>query len=148
MANYKYEDMFTIEKDENGNMKMINANILTINEITSDIAINIQNSLDNYEDTEIKLAIGSFLGSRLLSSIGPNIKINLSSIGKVNTEIKSEFESKGINQTIHRVYLQVNCIVNILTPYENFESNVSNQVLLMENVIIGEIPQNYFNIEN
>lgn len=148
MANYKYEDMFTIKKDENGNMKMINANILTINEITSDIAINIQNSLDNYEDTEIKLAIGSFLGSRLLSSIGPNIKINLSSIGKVNTEIKSEFESKGINQTIHRVYLQVNCIVNILTPYENFEANVSNQVLLMENVIIGEIPQNYFNIEN
>lgn len=127
---------------------MINANILTINEITSDIAINIQNSLDNYEDTEIKLAIGSFLGSRLLSSIGPNIKINLSSIGKVNTEIKSEFESKGINQTIHRVYLQVNCIVNILTPYKNFEANVSNQVLLMENVIIGEIPQNYFNIEN
>ena len=130
MANYKYEDMFTIEKYENGNMKMINANILTINEITSDIAINIQNSLDNYEDTEIKLAIGSFLGSRLLSSIGPNIKINLSSIGKVNTEIKSEFESKGINQTIHRVYLQVNCIVNILTPYENFEANVSNQVKL------------------
>ena len=133
---------------KNGNMKMINANILTINEITSDIAINIQNSLDNYEDTEIKLAIGSFLGSRLLSSVGPNIKINLSSIGKVNTEIKSEFEAKGINQTIHRVYLQVNCIVNILTPYENFSADVSNQLLLLENVIIGEIPQNYFNIEN
>ena len=126
---------------------MISANIFTINEITSDIAINIQKSLDNYEDTWIKLSLGSFTGSRLFSSIGPNIKIGLSSVGKVNTDLRSEFVAQGINQTIHRVYLQIDCKVNILTPYENLEADVSNQVLLVENVIMGEIPQNYFNVE-
>lgn len=126
---------------------MITANIFTINEITSDVAINIQKSLDNYDDTTIKLSLGSFTGSKLLSSIGPNIKIGLSSVGKVNTDVRSEFVSQGINQTIHRVYLQIDCKVSILTPYESIETDVSSQVLLVENVIIGEIPENYFNMQ-
>ncbi len=123
---------------------MVSANIITVNEITSGVAVNIQKSLDNYSDTEVKLALGSFTGSKLLSSIGPNIKINLSTVGKINTDLRSEFESKGINQTIHRVYLQIDCTVNILTPLETFQSEVSNQVLLIENVIVGEIPENGF----
>ena len=68
---------------------MIVANIFTINEITSDIAINIQKVLDNHEDTNVKLSLGSFTGSKLLSSIGPNVKIGLSSVGKVNTDVRS-----------------------------------------------------------
>ena len=127
-----------------GNIKFIGANIITINEITSDIAINIQKSLNNHEDTKIKISLGSFTGSKLLSSIGPNIPIGLSSVGKVNTDVKSEFVSQGINQTIHRVYLQIDCNVDILTPYENISTSVSNQVLLLENLIVGEIPENYF----
>ncbi len=126
---------------------MISANIFTINEITSDIAINIQKNLDNHEDTSIKLSLGSFTGSKLFSSIGPNIKIGLSSVGKVNTDLRSEFVSQGINQTIHRVYLQIDCTVNILTPYDEISTDVSNQVLLIENVIMGEIPENYFNVD-
>lgn len=125
---------------------MISANIFTINEITSDIAINIQKNLDNHEDTSIKLSLGSFTGSKLFSSIGPNIKIGLSSVGKVNTDLRSEFVSQGINQTIHRVYLQIDCTVNILTPYDEISTDISNQVLLIENVIMGEIPENYFNV--
>ena len=126
---------------------MISGNIFTINEITSNIAINIQKSLDNYEDTFIKMSLGSFTGSKLLSSIGPNIKIGLSSVGKVDTDVRSEFVSQGINQTIHRVYLQIDCKVSVLTPYENIDTDVGNQVLLVENVIMGEIPENYFNVE-
>ena len=126
---------------------MIGANIFTINEITSDIAINIQKALENYEDTKVKLSVGSFTGTKLFSSVGPNINIGLSSIGKIKTDVKSEFVSKGINQTIHSVYLQIDCTVDILTPFENIETNVSNQVLLVENVIIGEIPNNYYNLE-
>lgn len=126
---------------------MISANIFTLNEITSDIAIKVQKSLNNYDDTTIKLSLGSFTGSKLLSSIGPNIRIGLSSGGKVDTDVRSEFISQGINQTMHRVYLQINCKVSILTPYENVDTDVSNQVLLIENVIMGDIPDNYFNVE-
>ena len=53
----------------------------------------------------------------------------------------------GINQTLHRIYLQVDCKVNILTPFENVEREIKNQVILAENVIVGNIPSTYYNLE-
>lgn len=130
-----------------GNIQMISANIFVIDEITSDIALYIQEELKNTQSSDVKLSIGSFTGIKILSGMGPNINIKVSSTGKVNTEIRSEFVSQGINQTIHRIYLQVNCTVNILTPFKTIEENISNQVLLAENVIIGQIPSTFYNFE-
>ena len=90
---------------------------------------------------------GSFTGLKILSGRGPGIKIRISSVGDVATDLRSEFVSQGINQTLHRVYLQVDTRVNILTPFDNIEKEISNQVLLMENVILGEIPSTYYNLE-
>ena len=75
-----------------------------------------------------------FTGIKLLAGRGPNINIRISSIGNVETDLKSEFYSQGINQTLHRVYLQVKCNVDILTPFENITREITNQILLMENV--------------
>lgn len=43
---------------------------------------------------------------------------------------------RGINQTIHRLYLDVSCEVSILTPYDTIEDTISNEVVLIENVIV------------
>lgn len=75
------------------------------------------------------------------------MKIQISPIGTVETDLKSEFTSQGINQTLHRVYLDVKAKVNILTPFQDIEKEITNQVLLVENVIVGRIPQNYYNLE-
>lgn len=93
------------------------------------------------------MLFGSFTGIKLLSGRGPGIKIKISSIGNVKTDLKSEFSSKGINQTLHRVYLKVDCEVSILTPFNNITKSISNQILIAENVIVGDIPQTYYNLE-
>ena len=67
--------------------------------------------------------------------------------GSVETDLKSEFEEAGINQTLHRIYLEVKCNVTILTPYNTMTETIVNQVLLMEGVIIGNIPDTYYNLQ-
>ena len=67
-------------------------------------------------------------------------------MGNVETDLRSEFSEQGINQTLHRVYLQVVCEVSILSPYHNITYKISNQVLLAENVIVGKIPNTYYNL--
>lgn len=67
--------------------------------------------------------------------------------GTVETDLKSEFKDAGINQTMHRIYLEVKCNVNILTPYNTITETITNQVLLTEGVIIGNIPDTYYNLE-
>jgi len=75
------------------------------------------------------------------------VKIVIIPLGTVETDLRSEFISKGVNQTLHRVYLQVDCRVNILTSFNSIEKDIRNQVLLMENVIVGNIPDSYYNFE-
>ncbi len=82
-----------------------------------------------------------------MSGMGPSIPMKLSTTGTVETSVRSEFESKGINQTIHRLYLDVECKVSILTPYNTIEDSITNQVVLIENVIVGLIPSTYYNLE-
>lgn len=95
----------------------------------------------------MKLLFGSFTGFKLLAGRGPKVKIQISQIGNVETDLRSEFKSQGINQTLHRVYLEVKCKINILTPFQDIEKEITNQVLLVENVIVGHIPQTYYNLE-
>lgn len=147
VENYNYEDLFEIEKDNNGKIIMIKSNIITINEIISNVGLYIQQELNKDDRTNIKIPLGSLLGNNLLSGSGPNIKAKVILEGVVDTDLRSEFISKGINQTLHRVYLQIDCKVSIITSFEKIESNVSNQVLLMENVVLGEIPETYYNLE-
>lgn len=83
---------------------------------------------------------GSFTGFKLFAGKGPGVPIKISLVGNVETDLRSEFISQGINQTLHRVYLQVECEVNVLTPYDSISEKISNQVLIVENVIVGKVP--------
>ena len=147
MKEYSYDKLFEIEKDEQGNIKMIRSNIFTINQITSDIAIKIQKKIDERGSDNINIASGSFTGIKVLSGLGPKVRIKISTIGNVETDLRSEFKSQGINQTLHRVYLQVDSKVSVLTPFSNIDTQISNQVLLAENVIVGNIPDTFYNFE-
>ena len=145
MKQHTYDELFTIEKDNDGNISMIKSNVIAMNEIVSDVANKIQQEIDGKGRENIEIAIGSFTGFKLLAGRGPAVKIRISTIGDVETDLRSEFSSQGINQTLHRVYLQVKCNVNILTPFDNISKDITNQVLLMENVIVGNIPDAYYN---
>ena len=79
--------------------------------------------------------------------MGPDIEMKMLIDGSVETDLKSEFKEAGINQTLHRIYLEVRCNVNILTPYDVVNETIVNQVLLIEGLIVGNIPDAYYNLE-
>lgn len=147
MQNYNYDSMFSIEKDEDGKVSMIQMNMYRVNIIISDIAYYIQEQMKKPENCSVSIPMGNLLGIDLFSGYGPSIKVKVVLLGSVETDLRSEFIAKGINQTLHRVYLQIDCPVQILSSYKTMEENISNQFLLAENVILGEIPSTYYNLE-
>jgi len=147
MADYEYADLMNMTKDEQGNIKMISANVILVNKIISDIPILIQKELDKIENNKFYIRLGTFTGSKLLAGRGPNVEIKMSAIGNIETDLKSEFTEAGINQTIHRIYLEVKCNVIILTPFNSIQGQIVNQVLLAEGLIVGNTPNTYYNLE-
>lgn len=145
MDKYTYDDLITTIRDSNGNIKMLQTNTKNINQIMSDIPINIVNRFREENNTDIYIYAGNIFGLKLLSARGPKIHIKIANVGNVDTKLESEFISQGINQTLHRIYLVLNCEVTILTPYDTIKQKIDNQILIAESVIVGIVPDFYFN---
>lgn len=148
MEKYKYEDFVNITKDSDNNVVMIQANVNAINGIISDIPVHILDKLKENENSNIRISMGSMLGIKLLSGYGPKINAKIASTGNVETNLKSDFISQGINQTLHKIYLELNMDVNILTPYNVTNSRITNQVLIAESIIVGNVPNSYYNLNS
>ena len=147
MNKYQYEELYSIEKDTNGNIVIINSNVVPINNMISELTENIQVEFDKIENPKISFALGGLSGVYFLSGVGPEISLRVSVTGTVETNIRSEFISQGINQTLHRVYVDFDCNMQIVTPLKSYDKNITNQVIIAEHVIVGNIPNSYYNLE-
>ena len=147
IKDYKYSDFVIIHKDNKGNIIMLESNMKNINYVISDVANKIQVSINNTKEEDVTISLGSFTGISILAGRGYKVPIRISTIGNVKTSVKSEFISQGINQTLHRLYLEIECEISILTPFNTINESIVNQLILAENVIVGNIPSTYYNLE-
>ena len=45
------------------------------------------------------------------------------------------------------MYLEIECEVSVLTPFDTVDEKIKNQILLTEALIIGTTPNTYYNFE-
>lgn len=147
IQNYNYSDFVIVHMDKNQNIKMLEANMVNLNIVISEIAEKIQEEINRKQGEDIYISAGSFTGINLLAGRGPKIPIRISTIGNVKTEFKSEFINKGVNQILHRLYLEIDCEISILTPFNTINETINNQFIIAENVIVGNVPSTYYNLE-
>ena len=57
MKNFTYEDMVSIYRDNDGNVKMLKSNIIAINAVTSDVAVRIQEGFQKDSEGIINLKL-------------------------------------------------------------------------------------------
>ena len=144
---YTYEDIVEVEKDANGKIATIQARFTQINDIVSQITENIQERIDQSDTQKVYINLGKVSGVSFLSYIGPTFEIEMERAGDINSKVKSEFESVGINQTLHRINLELECKMSILTPFGSVAEEMTTTVILAETVIVGEVPTTFLNSE-
>lgn len=140
-----YKDILKIEKDENNNV--LKTDVVVINKIASDVALEAEKKFQNLTNETIQIPMGALLGNKYLAGIGPNINIKVIPTGNILTEIKNEFETKGINQTVYRIYLELTCKVSVVSQYKTIQEDITSQILLVETLIVGDVPESYYNLE-
>lgn len=87
------------------------------------------------------------VGISALKNLEPKFEVELESAGSISATVRTEFDSIGINQTHHKIYLDVNSRVGILTPFDTFGKDINTEVLITEAVIVGEVPDTYYNLD-
>lgn len=139
--------MVTLERDDDGNILALRANVIEMNKISSQIGTLIQEKYSMLEDMYIKIPLGNFTGNELLAGRGPKIVVKIVPAGTVSTDYKTEFISTGINQTRHRVYLEIKSKMTIIAPFTNKAVEVVDNVNVAETVLIGNVPDTFYNLE-
>ncbi|WP_122639239.1 sporulation protein YunB [Romboutsia sp. Marseille-P6047] len=141
-----YTDLVNVQMDSEGKITMLQANTVLMNSLASDIALEIQDELKKIKSTSSYIPIGTALGSPILAKYGPQIKVSIEPIGTVSVDFKTKFESSGINQTRHTIYIEANTKVKVVIPLTTSTQEVNVQIPVCETIIVGDVPQSYVNI--
>ena len=137
---FNYDEIIRVDKDSQGNIVMLKADTLKMNKIASDVALESQKQLKELGLVGIKLPIGYITRNNILSYYGPTITIKMQPIGFVETKYSSEFESAGINQTRHKIYVKVKTTVRVIIPLKSNDIEVVNEIPIAETIIVGKTP--------
>ena len=143
--NVSYGDFVKIVKDHNDNVSFIEANSVRINLLSKTMSKIVMLNFLELSKRPIKIPIGSFSGLSMFAGFGPKIAFAVSPFGEVLCSFSSNFESAGINQTYHKLYLIISLKIYIVFPLRRLQVTSSSEVLLCETLIIGKIPEVYLN---
>ena len=140
-----YTDMVIIGYDNENCINSIRINSTAVNSIVQKSTIESQNRITELGSHGIDVPVGSLSGIMLFSGKGPDLNLRVVPVGSVTAKLCSEFKEAGINQTNHRIYLRIGAKISAILTGANNVINTETDVVILESVIIGKIPDTYLN---
>lgn len=143
----QYSDMVSLSQGFDGQVTSMTTNMAAMNRLKSLVTNRVGEALEQNTVQTVEIPLGNLLGSAFLSGHGPMVTFRLMPSSYVDTQFHNEFESAGINQTLHRVMLSVDVRVSAMIPLYTVSSHVSTNVCLAETMIVGRVPSAYTDID-
>ena len=132
--------------DENGKITLIQPDTRRFNILAAHITDQLETEIESLHNIPINIPIGQLLGMTLFANSGPYIPIVIKPTGKIFVSAQDSFQHVGINQTKHRMYLDVRVDICIVIPLSEKTTTVQTTVPLAEYIIVGDTPQTYVEI--
>ena len=140
-----YDNIMAINYNQSGEINYITANQYMINTITREIIKDANERIKMLDDEYMQIPLGTLTGIALFSGRGTRVKLSASPVAIIGSSFDSTFINVGINNTLHKIYLTINARVDMNLPIKKQSIKVNQQVLLCESVIVGKVPNLYFN---
>ncbi|HBG01052.1 MAG TPA: sporulation protein YunB [Firmicutes bacterium] len=137
-------EMAELIRDGEGALRAIQYDMGEVNRVSSQATHKILQTLNNMGEEVFPIPLGQLTGLDFLASWGPGIPVRMIPVGGLTTTPVASFKSAGINQTWHRILLDIQVTMRIAVPLMAEEILVSTQVPIMEEVFIGSVPTWYF----
>ena len=138
-----YGDLMTVRMDERGQVALLTANTMQMNRLADRAGKEALRRLNNMSSERVTVPLGAALGMTLFAGSGPGIPVSIVPIGSIATDFATEFEACGINQTRHKVYLQVRASIRIVIPTGAKTTQVTANMLVAESIIMGAVPEGF-----
>ena len=141
VVNSAVDDVFV--KEEYQSLAKIMEN--SSENIKSAIMQSMQKNIDSHKSDTVYVPLGSCSNLYFLAGLGPKVPIRIYPVSIVNADFKESFDSVGINQVKHKLYLDVSMKMSFVGMMFAQSDTVETSVLLNETIIVGDTPTYYGN---
>ena len=141
-----YADFVTIQRDEGGGITALTTDMARMNLLRAELTAAILEALEGVDVSDIEVPIGSLFDLEPLWAKGPALKAKAMTVGMVRAEFDSQFTSAGVNQTLHRIWLEVDVPMTLLLPGGEVEASLHTRLCVAETVIVGKVPDTYLQL--
>jgi len=140
----QYDRMVYFEKDLDGRITALKTNMSEVNRLKTDILNLINDEILALSTDDVGIPLGSLFLPELLSGRGPSIPVQILSIRNSDASFSSSFSEAGINQTLQQLNMYISVDVTVLVLGQTNSFTVSSQVVVAETIIVGDVPNTYF----
>ncbi len=139
----RYQSFVSLQQNLNGETTALTTDTVLINRLQGELLEKILQTLQETRQITLQLPLGSLSGVQFLAGRGPLVTLRLRPVGLVKTKIINQFDEAGINQTRHRIQLQVTVDMLSLLPGYRISSQAQSNIILAETIIVGLVPDAY-----
>lgn len=141
--NINTENLVTYYYDADGNLQSFGVNSVLINQINTGISERVSEQLKQYSQEMLSIPLGRLLGKSIFANAGPNIKVKVQPYGSIITNYRSSFESTGINQINHRIWINIEMTMQVVIPLDRSVIKISQDIMMIDRVMNGQVPSQY-----
>lgn len=142
-----YTDLVTIERDPEGRVLSAEANVAAINRLKAAVTNAVMAELSTSEVQTAKIPLGNVVGGSFFTGRGPFLSVDIHTSGVVISNLSGEFGDAGINQTNHRISLDMTVMMTAALPMEQMNLELQTSFLVCETVLVGDVPQTVLQLD-
>ena len=143
-----YGDLITIERDGSGSITALTSDMTAMNELRTGILTAVLTAVEELDPDRLSIPVGNLTGVSFFSGKGFSLPVEITAAGSAHGVFQSQFTGAGINQTRHKISLEVTAELEILLPGGVVETEVGAQVPVAETVIVGQVPDTYLGLSS
>ena len=142
-GNIHYDRIVYFEKDLNGRITALKTNIGEINRLKTDVLNIINDEILSTDESSLGVALGSLFLPEFFAGKGLKLPVKILAIRNSEADFYSQFSEAGINQTLHKLNMEVFLDVTVLVLGSTTEFTISSHMVVAETVIVGDVPETY-----
>ena len=139
----EFSNLVVLERDSDNRITALRTDVIAVGKIKARLVSGLFERLDYLEETQIEVPLGTVFAPNLFTGMGPKVKVGLAGLTQMEAEFVSAFTSAGINQTRHRILIEVHAGFRILTPFGGEDREIVSTYPVTDTVIVGTVPERY-----
>ena len=141
-----YSKLVNLTTNADGEVISLESNVMNINKLKTRIVQRLEREIERLSEIDIQIPIGTLLGIQLLHGKGFSVGMTVQPMGFATASIISEFSEAGLNQTLHRIVIEIKADVDAIIPGFSTRVPVKTTIVAAETVIVGRVPNAYTHV--